>query len=222
MNLHMEKEKVAAIVPAFNEEKTIGKVIEALLAVPEIDEIIVVDDGSNDKTSQIAQKFKVKLIRLKENIGKGQALEIGSRATQAKILLFTDADLLKIKPSHFQKLLEPVLKNQVEMTVGSVDRSNFSKIFRWILLKVESPVAGMRVLKREFWEKIPEEYKKRYFVESALTYFAKKYKIKTKFFILDGVSHLIKEKKYGFVFGTKARAKMFAEIVLVNILLRLP
>jgi len=218
---NMKKEKVAAVVPAFNEEKTIKAVVEALLKTPFIDEVIVVDDGSSDNTFKIAKEAGAKVIKLKENKGKGKALEIGTNSTDASLLLFSDADLVGIKPSHFQKLIEPVLQGKVDMCVGAVDRRNFNKFLAWLLPKVESPFAGMRALKREFWESIPKEYKREYFVESALTYFAKKNNLRTHSFILDGVSHLIKERKYGFSFGVAARAKMFLQIAIVNILLRL-
>ena len=218
---NMKREKVAAIVPAFNEEKTIKDVIEALLKTSFVDEVIVVDDGSVDNTFKIAREAGAKVIKLKENQGKGKALQIGTEQTNASIFLFSDADLIGIKPSHFQKLIEPVLAGKADMCVGAVDRRNFNKFLAWFLPKVESPFAGMRALKREFWESIPREYKKGYFVESALTYFAKKNNLKIHSFILDGVSHLIKEKKHGFSFGFRARAKMLLQIVIVNILLRI-
>jgi len=218
---NMKKEKVAAIVPAFNEEKTIKAVVEALLKTSFVDEVIVVDDGSSDNTSKIAKEAGAKVIKLKENQGKGRALEIGTEQTDASIFLFSDADLIGIKPSHFQKLVKPVLQQKVDMCVGTVDRRNLNKFLARFLPKVESPFSGMRALKREFWESIPKEYKKRYFVESALTYFAKKNNLKTHSFILDGVSHLIKEKKHGFSFGIRARAEMILQIVIVNILLRI-
>jgi len=217
----MAKKKVAAIVPAFNEEKTIGNVLESLLRTPFVDEIIVVDDGSWDKTSQIAEKKGVKVIKLKENQGKGRALQVGIDSTDASILLFSDADLLGIKPWHFQKLVEPVLKGKADMCVGTIDRKNLRKVLSWFLPKIESPFTGMRALKREFWESVPKEYKEEFFVESALTYFAKKRGLRIHSFILDGVSHIIKEKKYGFFFGLKARTKMFLQIAIINIFLRI-
>ena len=217
----MPKEKVSAIVPAFNEEKTVGGVVEALRKVSLIDEIIVVDDGSFDKTSRVAQKAGARVVRMKTNQGKGEALKRGVQKTDAQVLLFTDADLINVKPSHFHQLIEPILKEKADMTVGLIDRENFYKLLRWFLPKIESPFSGMRALRRDFWESIPEKYKTKYFVESALTYFAKKQNLKVQSFVLRGVSHLIKEKKYGFFYGIWARAKMFSQIILVNIFLRL-
>ena len=57
---------VAAIIPAYNEEYTVGVVIEALLSCPLIDEIIVVSDGSTDGTVQSAQRYPIKVVALEK------------------------------------------------------------------------------------------------------------------------------------------------------------
>ena len=72
--------RVAEIVPAYNEEQTIGTVVEALLQCQIIDELIVVSDGSDDHTVDVASKYPVKVIELKENVGKGGAMKAGASA----------------------------------------------------------------------------------------------------------------------------------------------
>ncbi len=90
----MNEARVAAVIPAYNEEKNIADVLKALLKSPELDEIIVVDDGSKDKTAEISEKLGVKVIRLSGNQGKGRAMQEGLKATQTEIIVFFDADLL--------------------------------------------------------------------------------------------------------------------------------
>ncbi|MCD6429294.1 glycosyltransferase family 2 protein [bacterium] len=213
--------KIAAIIPAFNEEKTIANVIRAAQATHSIDEIIVVDDGSSDNTGKIAKDCGVRVIRLKKNQGKGQALDRGVKATNASILVFIDADLINLTPGHLYKLIEPLLREEFDMVIGTVDRSELGQVFCWIVEKTESPFAGTRALKREFWEEIPDKYKKDYYIESVLTYFAKKKSLKIKPIILHNVTHLIKEKKHGIWHGIRARAKMFGQMALINIILRI-
>jgi len=213
--------KIAAIIPAFNEEKTIANVIRAAQATHSIDEIIVVDDGSSDNTGKIAKDCGVRVIRLNKNQGKGQALDRGVKATNASILVFIDADLINLTPGHLYKLIEPLLREEFDMVIGTVDRSELGQVFCWIVEKTESPFAGTRALKREFWEEIPDKYKKDYYIESVLTYFAKKKSLKIKPIILHNVTHLIKEKKHGIWHGIRARAKMFAQMALINIILRI-
>ena len=213
--------RVAAIIPAYNEEKTIGNVVEVLKFNPYISEIIVVDDGSFDNTSKVAKRVGARVISLSKNRGKAQAMAKGVRATKASILLFCDADLIGLKPENVDALLEPVLDGKVDMSIGTVDRKKLKKYIRWFVQKTDSPVAGQRALKKEVWELIPEKYKKKYYIESVLTYFAKINSLKVKTIVLEGVSHVIKEKKYGFCLGVGKRLSMFAQMVFVNIAIRL-
>ena len=62
---------ICAIIPAYNEEKTIGQIIDTLKKVDIINEIIVVSDGSEDNTAQIAGEHQVTVIELPKNMGKG-------------------------------------------------------------------------------------------------------------------------------------------------------
>ncbi len=213
--------KIAAIIPAFNEEKTIANVIKAAQDTDYITEIIVVNDGSSDNTEKIAKNCGAKVISLETNQGKSKALEEGVKATDAPILVFIDADLINLYSEHLKKLIRPLLEEKFDMAVGTIDRSNLGKIFSRLFEKTESPFAGTRALKRNFWERIPKRYKKEYYIESALTYFAQKYSLRVKPIVLYGTKHIIKEKKYGFWQGTKARAKMFWQIFLINIILRI-
>jgi len=82
------------IVPAYNEERNIGKCIEAIQK-QDFDhemEIIVVNDGSTDRTAEIASKYPVKLVDLKANIGKANALNTAIKSANGNILVFSDSD----------------------------------------------------------------------------------------------------------------------------------
>lgn len=209
---------VSAILPAFNEEKTIGSILKVLKKSDLIDEIIVVDDGSQDLTSKIALSMGVKVFRFKKNQGKGKALSFGVKKAKGEILLFLDADLLNLKKEHLKLLLEPLLEEKFDMTVGVVDRGRY---FNWIFNKFESPFSGLRALKKDFWEKIPQNLKKGYFVESVLTHFAKEKKLKIKGFVLKNLKHRPKEQKFGIFFGFLYRLKMFFEIFWANFKLKI-
>ncbi|MBU4078492.1 glycosyltransferase family 2 protein [Patescibacteria group bacterium] len=213
--------KTAVIIPAHNEEKTIVNIIKAAKGCEFLDEIIVVNDGSSDKTAEVAKAQGVKVVSNPANLGKGEALERGVKATDADILLFLDADLIDFKTCHINNLLIPVLEKGFDMSVGAVDRSKISNFLNRIFQKIESPFSGMRAMQRSFWEEIPAKYKKDFYVESTITYLAKRKKLKVFPLVLEGVRHIIKEKKLGFLQGTKARWKMNFQIVFINIALRL-
>jgi len=213
--------KIAAIIPAYNEEKSIEPVIRVAKENDLVDEVIVVDDGSFDATTEIARKNGAKVVRIENNQGKGNALETGVQKTDADILLFLDADLVGLTPQHLTMLLEPVLQGVAEMTVGAIDRKMFRTFLNEWFRKTESPFSGMRVIKRSFWEKVPKKYKKKFYIESVITYLAKKNNLKVSPFVLEGVRHITKEKKMGFWEGSKARWKMNWQIVSINLVLRL-
>jgi len=98
----MEKIDISVVIPAYNEERRIGPTLEKVYGYfnsesPDF-EIIVVDDGSKDKTVSEAEKFsetypRVKLLRHKKNRGKGAAVRTGVMASKGKLVLFSDADL---------------------------------------------------------------------------------------------------------------------------------
>ena len=71
--------RTSAIIAAYNEEATIGDVCRALTSSPLIDEVIVVSDGSTDRTVEIARSFDgVRIVALRENQGKGSAMRVGA------------------------------------------------------------------------------------------------------------------------------------------------
>jgi len=102
--------KVSIIIPAYNEERNIKRVIRVALKSNLFSEIICVNDGSTDKTPKILKKFgnKIKLISFEKNQGKSYAMVAGIKNAKGKIILFCDADLIKIKKSHFLGMILPL------------------------------------------------------------------------------------------------------------------
>ena len=218
--LYKEGSSVAAIIPAFNEEKTVAQVIEAVKSCSLISEIIVVDDGSDDKTGAIAQAMGATVIRQPKNLGKGQAMQAGSIETTAPILIFIDADLIGLKARHLDEMISAVKGGSIDMSVGAVDRRRLGFIFTHFFNHTCSPLAGTRAIRRDFWEKVPLEYKKKFHVESAVSYLAKKQSWRLKVILLDQVTHLVKEKKQGLALGFIRRMKMYSQILWINIFIR--
>ncbi len=139
-----KKGQIACIVPAYNEEKTIGGVVDFCLGIDEIGEVIVVNDGSNDSTLTKLEKYKkkIKIIDLKKNSGKGFAVAAGVRKATLPYLLFLDGDLFNLKRHYIYSLFEPVLKNEADMTIGMFNGSG-QKFDPWWKL------SGQRCLKKK-------------------------------------------------------------------------
>jgi glycosyltransferase involved in cell wall biosynthesis len=212
----MKREKVAAIVPAYNEEKTIGNVLKILKLAKEIDEIIVVSDGSTDKTAEISKSFGVRVLEGPERAGKGRAMRKGVKSTDANVIAFFDADLIGLSPEHVSQLVQPILKNEAEMVVGIRDRIGETPLW---LLKIDPLLAfgGERAMKREIFENLPERFSRGFEIETALNFYCQINKIKVKYIKLKGLKMIIKEKKYGFLKGFLERIKMEGEMIKIRI-----
>jgi len=107
--------KVSIIIPAYNEEETLGKLLDSLMKLnyPKKKlEVIVVDDGSTDRTGEIVKKFKrVKLIKGRHK-GVGAARNLGWKKSKNDIILFLDADM-KVTTNYVKEIIKPLDKPRV-------------------------------------------------------------------------------------------------------------
>ncbi len=111
--------KVIAILPSFNEEVSIGSTV--LHALQHVDRVIVVDDGSTDRTAEMAQLAGAEVIRHPINQGKGAALKTGfdmASRNGAKVIVTMDADG-QHDPAEIPKLVAPILAGEADMVNGS-------------------------------------------------------------------------------------------------------
>lgn len=118
------------VVCAYNEEKHIERTISDLLKCPAAEEVIVVNDGSKDKTEKILKKFgnRIRLISYKKNRGKGYAMVKGINSAQGKVVVFLDAHLKNLENNHLQKLSQPILKREANYVLGSYGNYGWSVI----------------------------------------------------------------------------------------------
>lgn len=131
---------IVAAVPAFNEEKTIAKVVAR--AMRHVDRVVVVDDGSTDDTALIAETLGAHVVRHDENKGYGAAIRScfsAARDLAADVLVTMDGDG-QHDPEQIPKLVEPILSGESEVVVGSrFHRGGQEEIPRYRM-------AGMRML----------------------------------------------------------------------------
>jgi glycosyltransferase involved in cell wall biosynthesis len=201
---------VALIIPAYNEADNIMGVLDIVQASPLLDKIIVVDDGSEDNTAEVASRYdRVQVIR-QANRGKAGAMQAGIEATNEAYLLFLDADLLGLTPEHIADLIDPVVTGQCEMTMGLFYGPPHPS--RWAH-RVSPGLSGQRAVRREVFDMLENYGELGYGIETAFTKLVNKGMVKMVKVRLDGVSQRMKEEKSGFVSGAKLRAKMFYEVV---------
>ena len=203
---------ITAIIPAFNEEQTIGNVLDCITKVDEITQVIVVSDGSTDKTAEVAAAYDIELIDLVENVGKGGAMKAGLERCTNENVVFLDADLIGLTEKHVKDLIMPVIENETEMTIGIFKNG---RIVTDLAQKVTPYLSGQRAVKKTLLDKIPNIDISRYGVEVALTKYVDKNSISTKEVYLEDMSHVTKEEKLGLIKGVQARLKMYWDIVKV-------
>jgi poly-beta-1,6-N-acetyl-D-glucosamine synthase len=122
-----ENPLVSVVVPAYNEEKAIGKTLDALVKLSYVNkEIIVVDDGSNDRTLEVAKEHATNdftRIVSKSNGGKWDALNVGIRAAKGEFIVCIDADTL-LDPNAIRHLIKHFRDSAVAAVAGNVKVGN--------------------------------------------------------------------------------------------------
>jgi glycosyltransferase involved in cell wall biosynthesis len=113
---------ISVVIPVFNEELTIGNVIERLTATAQKtgfeNEIIVVDDCSTDRSLEISRSHGVKVFSLKKHIGKGYALRVAFAKAKGEIITTIDSDGSH-RPEELPRLLAPILQGKADLVIGS-------------------------------------------------------------------------------------------------------
>ena len=125
------------------------------------------------------------------------------------ILFFLDADLIGLTPEHVKSLIDPVLRREVEMSIGIFEKGRLATD----LAQLVAPyLSGQRALRKELLKAIDDIEDSRFGVEVALTKYAHDRGIKVKEVELLGMTHIMKEEKMGLTKGLAARMKMYWEI----------
>ena len=175
---------ISIIIPAYNEENKIKDTLESIKDIIEIDEIIVVDDGSSDKTSEVAKSVKsdkINVITQSQNRGKGYALNNGLKEAMKKadIIGFLDGDLGNTA-SEVEKLITPIINNECDVTIakfppakkkgglGFVKNLAKESVKEMTGVELTSTLSGQRIFKKEVLE-IFDEIPFGYGVEVGMT-----------------------------------------------------
>jgi hypothetical protein len=205
---------ITAIIAAYNEEKTIGDVLRALTSNPLIHEVIVVSDGSTDDTVLISRGFDVRTIALRENRGKGFAMRVGVDYASHDVLFFVDGDMCNVTERTIESLLLPVLRDECDMNIGVRHRG---PVLDFLHLKMQcGPVlSGIRVMRREVFERVPPQYQERFKIEAALNCFCSRAGFRQQHTLIYDLRHVTKESKRGLADGLVARWDMSREVFLL-------
>ncbi len=167
----LAKQRVAVVIPAKDESRRIAQTVRAAKAIPHVDLVLVVDDGSEDNTQDVARDAGAVVVRHSHNRGKAAAMETGAAVVAMRdaqgglprLLLFIDGDLAE-SAVNTAPLIEPVLKGEADLSIALLPpqpgaggrglvvgaaRKAISKATGWTPTQ---PLSGMRCLTREAFE----------------------------------------------------------------------
>ena len=155
--------QVSAIIPAYNEEGWVGKTVLALRELPEINEIIVVDDGSRTDLSG-SLNAGATVCRFSSNRGKSRALREGVALARGDVLAFVDADLCETA-LQFRRLISCIAADRADMAIASFGAKGkrglglVRALAYWGIRyhtgqSMNTPLSGQRVLKRVLWDSL--------------------------------------------------------------------
>ncbi len=114
---------LSVVIPVYNEESTLDRVVEKVLNIPHLLEVIIVDDCSTDRTPVIARQLaesspQVRITRHAKNRGKSQALRTGFALTTGQVVIVQDADL-EYDPGEIPDVIQPILDGHADVVYGS-------------------------------------------------------------------------------------------------------
>jgi len=208
--------KISIVIPAYGEEKTIAHLIDTIKDFPFSDEIIIINDGSKDRTGEIvdllAQKYK-KIVPIHHQVNKGKTAAVITGVSKATgdLIVLLDADLLTLTFDHLYRLMYYVVNGDYAMTI--LDRGSDRK----------SPIGwfhsfGGRIFggERAFWKKDFEEIAlngdERYGLEAVMNLYYLQERLKIRTIYSPDLASLTQFDKKGVWGGLKTYQKMFAEM----------
>ena len=154
---------VSIVIPAYNEEATVAKVVSVALKLSYVTEVIVVDDGSTDRTVEEAESAGATVISHIMNEGKGSAIKTGFKNSHGNIVAFIDADISNFTSEKIDKIIRPILEDQTDITKtkfaresGRVTELTAKPLLGFFFpeLNYEQPLSGQFAGKRSALNKI--------------------------------------------------------------------
>ncbi len=181
--------KIATLIPAYNEGKNIEEAVRRVEKAGFSDYVVVVDDGSKDRTSELAKKSGAIVLKHSRNKGKGEAMKTGfsyiyKRLPQAKYVIIIDADL-QYYPEESVRLLKTLIEKKADFVMGKRNWKtvpfrhklgnwfwlNLSKLF-YPNLKLRDTNCGFIAIKTNASKKIINSIHGGYIIENSLLFSA--------------------------------------------------
>ena len=205
--------KISAIICAYNEEKTIKNVVTTVSDYF-YDEVIVINDGSTDKTDEILRGLtdlhNHKYISLPENKGKGYAMATGVKNSIGEIITFIDADLSNLTEEHFSQLITPLISKEADMVLGQPTET----VISYSVNPFKTLTGQRTVWKSDVLPILEDISSSRFGVETLINLYYKANGKRVKHVSLNGLKHPTKFHKTSITNATKQFAGEGHEIAI--------
>ncbi len=159
---------LSIIITSKNEEKTISNtILSAKKSFPKMKKEVLLVDNSSDRTAEIAKKEGVDKILVQQDTGKGNAMRLGFENSSGDIISFTDADISNINEKWIECVVEPILKNEADATIGcytspffmTATETVYRPLIKLLFSEVEKciisqPLSGQRAFRRKVLEQL--------------------------------------------------------------------
>jgi len=198
---------VDAVVPALNEEATVGGVVRVLVKSGVFDRVLVVDDGSTDETAQVSADEGAEVLTMPGNVGKGTAMLAGVAHCPGDVAFF-DSDLVGLRPHHVYRLTAGY-EAGYDMVCGLRD---YGRVGSMLQTAVGPIITGERIVRRWVLERLPPSCWDGYRIETALNFVCQRDGARVCLVQLPGLSIRGKVKKGGLWSGLKGHAAMFLQM----------
>ena len=189
---------ITALIPAHNEGERLEAVVKPLFYVPDIHQIIVIDDGSSDATNINIVRLGVEGISIPGNEGKTAALARGLEEARSPWVLLLDADLVGLRPYHIQAMISRVMQDNADEVIGVLPSHTVALSGQRLLPKICAE-AGVTAAHG-------------YGIEVALNQLAKEYHWRVETVDLTGVYNISKIVKWGIPYGMAKNMEMVSDI----------
>ena len=197
----------------YNEEDTIKNVVTTVSDYF-FDEVIVINDGSTDKTDEILRGLtdlhNLKYISLSKNKGKGYAMATGVKNTIGDIITFIDADLSNLTEEHFSQLVTPIFNKEADMVLGQPSET----VVNYAVNPFKVLTGQRTVLKSDILPILENISTSRFGVETLINLYYKANRKKVKHISLNGLKHPTKFQKASVTDATKQFAAEGYEIAI--------
>jgi glycosyltransferase involved in cell wall biosynthesis len=211
---------ISVLIPAYNEEDGIFDTVDSVLHVPGVDQVVVVDDGSQDETAGQARLAGAQVISLPQNCGKGMAINQGVSHLTQPVIALLDGDLGS-SARQLELLARPVLDGDADLTIATfppVKKAGGFGLVKWLAtegirlqtgLRLKAPISGQRVMRREVLEAV-SPFAFGYGVEVAMTIAAARSGFRVQE-VSTTMSHRVTGRDWS---GIRHRARQFWHVLL--------